>query len=347
MERLVNSEIPAAKMKGYAAGDKKYWEFIPPGLDEGDPNSGDPEYDWWGDIFPSAFRFKKGGSEEYVLFDGTNIVTGTTNDVTKSFVTSAGGTIVIKLFWDGTKFDKVSLEASDKLLEYTNGQISINGIPASTARTFGGASLPLKSGTQYIFEGVVDLVNDQNITATGVNLAIPKADPDVFTGQGNTTWKMAGISGAWLVTIDPFANTVQVVNNDGYPSAIYMDGWGFAKFDGDNSKEWWQDYMLTLQRVGETSVYEATFHNYGWGTDVKFHAAPKTDPQWGGKILEFQYFSNGEEGPDGKGFKVVPAGAGRVKVSVDLKQGFEYEEEDDELVLILNGDEFTVSFTMI
>jgi hypothetical protein len=350
VNRFFSSEVPANKMTGYASGNKRYWSFTPPGMEEGADHKDDPNYDWYGSIYPGQFRFKKGGANEFVLFDGTNIVKGTSNDEAKSFITSAGGNITIKLFFDGTNYNKVTLEAEGKSLEFVNGDISVNGTSVSVARTFAGASLTKKEGTFYVFEGIAPLEEDQTITATGFDLSVPKADPDVFTGQGNAQWQMKGLSGEWLVTVDPFANTVQVVNQEGYSSAIYMDGWGWAKFDSDNSKEWTDDYILTLQRVGNSSVYEATFHHFGWGADVKFFTEPRSVSDHGKRMLNAKHFTLQEGQETGGGVKILPNVEGRMKVSVDLKDGFDFDEETmdgDFYSLTLKGAKFTVTFTEI
>ena len=352
--RNFDKQVSANKMTGFAtASGKKYWTFSPPGLGAGEIGKDDPDFDWYGGIFPGEFRFKKADVEEYVLFDGGNIVKGNTNDLTKSFVTTSDGNITIKLFYDGTAYTKVSLEAENKMLEFVNGDILVGGISTSVARNFAGTPLPVKEGTMYVFEAVVDLKKDQSITATGVNLSVPKADPDVFTGQGNSTWKMIGTPGPWRITIDPFANSIQACKETEYPDVIFMDGWGWSKSKGDVSKEWYHDYILTLQRVGETSVYEATFWNNGWGNDVKFFAAPRAAENHGKKSISFKHFTGVTDGGDGYGVKVLAGGScpeAIVKVQVDLKDGFDFDEDTPDgsfFTLVPKGtDKFTATFTV-
>ncbi len=344
------TQLVSAKMTGYKSGNKKYWTWTPPGLAADDPNSGVSGYDMWGNIVPGVFRFKKAGTEEYVLYDGATIVEGTTNDKASSFVTSAGGTITIKLFYDGTKYNKVSLEAGDKSLDYTLDKVYINGTAAPATMSFGGSALALKPGSFYIYEGVAALTNNQNITASGISLNLADTDPDVFTGKGNATWKMIGSTGDWLIRMDPFANTVYACKETGYPDAIYMDGWSWAKFAEDPPIAWNPEKRLCLQRISSTNTYEATFYNFGWGGDVSFWAAPISDPDFGKKIISSKYFT-GVAGNQ-PNLNLSPNAAGYFKVKVDLKDGFSYDEntmegaENQYFKLVPTGGKvFTVTFT--
>ncbi|MDR2562662.1 MAG: hypothetical protein LBC98_01825 [Prevotellaceae bacterium] len=342
------TELPSARMTGYKSGEKKYWTWTPPGLDAEDPNNSVPGYDMWGNINPGLFRFKKAGAEEYVLFDG-NIITGSTNDRSFSFITTAGGPITIKLYHDGTKFDKITLEASDKSLEYSHdGSLSINGAPAPEKITFAGADLSLKPGSLYMYEGMATLTADQTITATQADLTKIKPDRDVFTGGGNAQWKMIGSAGDWLIRIDPFGYTIYACKITSYPDVIYMDGWGWAKNSSEPATNWIPDNRLCLQRKSPTSyIYEATFYNFGWTIDVSFWSAYLTTPDYGNRTIASHYFTGVE--PQGNGIK-LPSTAEYTKITVDLKDGFDYDTnvlEGDASqyykLIPANGKQFTVT----
>ncbi|KAA6339477.1 hypothetical protein EZS27_012581 [termite gut metagenome] len=342
----INEEKAKMKMQGYASGNKRYWSWTPPST-----GSGDPIDDMWGNINPGKFRFKKGSVEEYVLFNGTTIIKGSTNDQVQSFLTTIGGPITIKLFFDGTNYNKVSLEGSDKSLDYTPNGIQINGSPAPTAITFAGSPLALKEGTFYTYEGTLDLTKDQNITALGTDLRTANPDPDVFTGNGNATWKMIGSTGKWLIRIDPFASNLYACKQSGYPDVIYMDGWSWAKFDSDATISWNPEARLCLQRESADSyIYTSTFYNNGWGGDVSFWAAPPSAADFGKKVIASTYFDGVE--PSSETNLNMPTAAGYYKVSVDLKTGISYSENiNPELIgasyftLIPESQRFTVTFT--
>ncbi|MDR1864693.1 MAG: DUF4625 domain-containing protein [Bacteroidales bacterium] len=345
----ITGENLKMKMQGYASGNKKYWTWTAPST-----GSGDPADDMWGNIVPGSFRFKKGGAEEYILYDNRAITTGAANEEDKSFLSSAGGHFTIKLFFDGAVFNKVSLEQTDwetgsilKSLEYMeNGDLIINGSPAPEAVSFAGTPLTLKDGTLHVYEGSLTLTKDQNITAQGTDLSTANPDPDVFSGKGNATWKMEGATGTWLIRIDPFASTIYACNSAGFPEVIYMDGWSWAKFDSDPAIAWQPENRLCLQRQsGNSYIYEATFYNFGWGGDVSFWAAPLSDPDYGKKTISSKYFDNVTAVGDGM---LLPSIAGYYKVSVDLKQGFTFSEAEMDgnyFKLTPTGNNFTVTFT--
>lgn len=356
-DRELKDEVPSGKMTGYQSGNKKYWTWTPPGLDASDPKSGEPGYDMWGNIAPGSFRFKKAGSEEYVIFKDNQITTGTTNDKAASFITTADGHITIKLFWDGTKFDKVSLEAEDRSLDFmADGSLNINGAPAPVSITFAGTALTLKPGTLYTYEGTASLTKDQTLSAVNANLSMINPDPDVFSGKGNASWKMTGSSGDWLIRVDPFGYTIYACKQTGYPDVIYMDGWGWAKFAENPSKNWDPSTFLCLQRTNSTShIYEATFYNFGWGdglhgSDVSFWAAPTSDTDFGKKIILSKYFEG--VAPAVNGMYIPLLSASYMKVRVDLKDGFEFDTNQTEgesnqfyKLVPTNNKKFTATFT--
>lgn len=338
----INVEQNKMKMTGYASGDAKYWTWEPP--DGGDDSAEDG---MWGNMNPGDFRFKIGGKNEYILFDGDKIITSATDDYSnKSFKISTGGHVIFTLFYDGTQYHKLTLEVSDKSLEYTNDGFIVNGLPLPAAMSFGGGSLTKKEGTFWEYEGLVDLEKDQDITATGVDLSKAKPDRDVFMGA-SSTWKMIGTSGEWLIRVDPFVYSIYACKTSEYPDAIYLDSWGWSKHEGDPSNNWNPDTRLCLQRVDETKfVYEATFYHHswgdkaGWGPSMRLFATMPTDPE---VIISQEHFVDIEKFDDTAMFMPLTSGGNGspayMKVRVDLKDGFDLE--NDEPV----GDKFTITFT--
>ncbi|MDR1737296.1 MAG: hypothetical protein LBR66_00540 [Candidatus Symbiothrix sp.] len=340
----ISDERAKMKMTGYVSGVKKYWTWTPPSS-----GTGDPIDDMWGNINPGSFRFKLGGQEKYVLYQGGVITVGTSNDESASFQTSAGGPLTIKLFYDGANYTKVTLENEVRSLEFlADGSININGAPAPTAITFANAPLSKKSGSLYVYEGTVELTNGASFTASGADLATANPDPDLFSGNGNTTWKVEGPTGTYTIRIDPFASTIYACNQAGYPTVIYMDGWSWAKFESDPSIVWNPEAYLCLYRTDPTKqVYEATFYNNGWSGDVKFFTQHLATPDYGKYIINQKYFDGVVAAGDGL---TIPAAAGYFKVTVDLKDGFTYDTTVDDngyfgLVQNTAGQKYTVTFT--
>ncbi|MDR0507008.1 MAG: hypothetical protein LBH32_09375 [Dysgonamonadaceae bacterium] len=342
----ITDERAKMKMAGYVSGNKKYWTWTPPNT--GSSNSAD---DMWGNIKPGKFRFKIGGKDEYVLYKDGTIVGGSTNDENASFITSAGGPLTIKLFYDGEKYTLVSLENEIRSLEFgLNGSININGSPAPSAVTFAGAALTLKEGSLYVYEGTANLTKGSSISASGTNLSTANADPDLFTGQGNATWQVTGPTGNYTIRTDPFASTIYAANQAGYPDVIYMDGWSWAKFDSDPEIVWMPESRLTLYRKDASSyIYEAKFYHFGWNeADASFWAAYYNDTDAGKKVINAKYF----DGVTASGVQNMktPLTAGYYIVSVNLQDGFTFDEtaldEANNFVLNpTNNKKFTVTFT--
>ncbi|MDR1120291.1 MAG: DUF4625 domain-containing protein [Dysgonamonadaceae bacterium] len=340
----ITTENAKMKMTEFVSGSKKYWTWTPPAT-----GSGDPVDDMWGNINPGSFRFKLGGQEQYIIYQNNTIETGTGNDASASFITSAGGPLTIKLFYDGTAYTKVSLESETKMLEFlANGAININGAPSPAAIVFAGSNLAKKSGSLYVYEGTVNLTKDQTFTATGTDLTTAEPDPDAFSGKGNATWTVVGTSGAYTIRIDPFASTIYACKQSGYPDVIYMDGWSWAKFESATTVVWNPEAYLCLYRKDAgKQVYEAVFYNNGWSGDVKFFSKHLATPDYGKYIINQKYFDNVEAAGDGL---KIPSAAGYYKVTVDLKDGFTYNMEalDGEyfaLVQATAGQKYTVTFT--
>ena len=131
-----------------------------------------------------------------------------------------------------------------------------------------------------------------------------------------------------------------------------MDGWGWAKFDTNPATNWQPENRLCLQRKSTDSyIYEATFYNFGWGIDVSFWSAPPSDSEFGKQTIASKYFTG--ISPQGNGM-YAPAVAEYTKVTVDLKDGFNYDtatmegEESQYYKLIpVNNKQFTVTFTHV
>ncbi|MDR0863837.1 MAG: hypothetical protein LBO74_02755 [Candidatus Symbiothrix sp.] len=354
------AEGASNKMQGYQSGNKKYWTWTPPSLGTDAPD------DWWGNMTANPFRFKLGGKEQYILYRNHTITLENGDDKTAAFATSVGGHVNIKVYHDGTVFNKVSIEeitwedgSVTRSLDYLlDGGLNINGSSVPTALTFAGSPLSLKDGTSYIFEGTVNLENGANITAAGVNLSTANPDPDVFTGKGNATWKVVGNSGNYLVRVDPFASTIYTCQLGGYPNVLYMDGWSWAKLAGDPGIVWNPEQRMSLQRKGTTNTYEGTFHYRGWGGDLNFWYGDLNDPDISKKRFLLSYFDGITTATSLTNLTIPGVGSdgydGYFKVTVNLQDGFTFgtAEEDgpDGPVFVIdpaNGKKFTITFTPV
>lgn len=340
----ISTEKEKMKMSGFSLGSRKMWSWTPPNT-----GTGSPDDDMWGNIVAGVFRFKKAGVEQYVLFSSGQITEGTTNDEASSFVVTAGGPFTFKVFSDGTNVTKVRLESDTRKLEYTNEGIYINGNLAGSSMTFAGSALSLVPGNYYLYEGTMTLTKNQSITAQGIDLSAAFSDPDVFTGGGNATWSMIQETGSYLVRIDPFLGNVFIRQEAGYPSAIYLDGWCWGKYDAD-SHNWNQESMATLYRKGTTNTYEATIYILPWGGDVAFFAAPFSNPDASKMEIYSKYFDGVTVAGNGL-LLPVPSVSAFYKVSVDLKDGFTWDmvnmDGTNYTIIPTNGKKFTVTFTAL
>ncbi len=340
----ISTEKEKMKMSGFSLGSRKMWSWTPPNT-----GTGSPDDDMWGNIVAGVFRFKKAGVEQYVLFSSGQITEGTTNDEASSFVVTAGGPFTFKVFSDGTNVTKVRLESDTRKLEYTNEGIYINGNLAGSSMTFAGSALSLVPGNYYLYEGTMTLTKNQSITAQGIDLSAAFSDPDVFTGGGNATWSMIQETGSYLVRIDPFLGNVFIRQETGYPSAIYLDGWCWGKYDAD-SHNWNQESMATLYRKGTTNTYEATIYILPWGGDVAFFAAPFSNPDASKMEIYSKYFDGVTVAGNGL-LLPVPSVSAFYKVSVDLKDGFTWDmvnmDGTNYTIIPTNGKKFTLTFTAL
>lgn len=342
----ISDERPKMKMQGSSLGVRKMWSWTPPNT-----GTGDPIDDMWGNIKPGTFRFKKAGSNEFVTYDGTNIVISGSDNKDNSFVVTAGGPFTIKLFSeDGTTISSVRLEDGTKTLEYTNDGIYINGTKATNSITFAGAPLSIMPGNFYVYEGTISLTKDQSITSPDVNLATAFCDPDAFDGKGNTIWTFKQPDGTYYVRIDIFSGDIYIRSEAGYPSAIYMDGWSWGKYEGQEIV-WNPNSRLTLYRVGTSNKYSGTLYIYPWGGDISFFAAPPTVEDYSSQQIFAKYF----DGVTLVGTNMLfPSGLeGYYKITVDLKDGFTFDKEQKEpgtenyLLIPTNGKKFTIAFDAI
>jgi hypothetical protein len=323
------------------------WIWTPPNT-----GSGSEVDDMWGNIVAGVFRFKKEGADQYILFDGTNIVTGADNP-SNSFVVTAGGPISIRIMADETgDITSVRLYDEVKSLEYQNGNILVNGVAVAPNITFAGNQLALKAGNYFVYEGTPDLTKDQSISASGVNLASAFADPDVFTGGGNSTWKFIQETSSYYVSVDIFSGHIYVREETGYPKAIYMDGWSWKKHPADPRPDWDIPTALTLyKKTGTANVFEATLYIYTWGGDFNLFAYPPTT-EAGGKTVFFGENFAGVSTPNPTRPNIsFPSSLteGYHKITVDLKDGFDVDAETphEEFYTVTpkNGQQFTVTFT--
>ncbi len=342
----ISTEKPKMLMKGYTLGGRKMWSWTAPNT-----GTGSADDDMWGNIVAGQFRFKKAGVEQYITYNGSQIVTGADNKA-QSFVVTDGGTYTIKVFTDAAgNTNKVRLEDGSKMLEYANDGIFINGVKATPSMTFAGKPLTLVPGNYFLYEGTMELTKDQSITSTGVNLTTAFCDPDVFTGKGNSTWTFIKPTSEYYIRIDAFSGHIYVRNNKGYPEAIYMDGWSWGKHPDDPFNAWTPNARLCLYRIGTTNSYEAQFYVYPWGGDVSFFAAPAIE---GTDFADREIFAKYFDGVTLAGSNMLlpkPAEAAFYKVTVDFKDGFTWDTSNKDgttnnyQIVPTNGKKFTVAFT--
>ena len=339
----ISDERPKMKMTGSSIGNKKMWTWTAPNT-----GSGDPIDDMYGNIVPGKFRFKVPGADQYITFADGKIVAGSDNK-DASFVVTDGGPFTIKVTSEGNTYTKVRLEDGTKALEYTNDGIFINGSLVVPTMSFAGKTLTMVEGNYYVYDGIIDLTKDQLITGQGVDLSKAFTDPDVFTGKGNTTWTMIQESGSYYVRIDAFSGNVYVRRESGYPDVIYMDGWAWGKFDGEDHS-WNPESRMTLYRKGTTNVYEGTLFIYPWGGDVSFYTATPETADAGKMQIYSKYFEGVESNINNVKIP-APAEGTLYKVSVDLKDGLTWNKDvmDGDVFTLVptNGKKFTVTFTPI
>jgi hypothetical protein len=344
----ITVEKTKMKMTGASLGTRKMWTWTPPNT-----GTGLSVDDMWGNINPGNFRFKKSGVEEYILYADNQITIGPDNKA-NSFVAPAGGSgFTIRIMADGDEITSVKIFDATRNLEYLNGKILVNGVEVVPNITFAGTSLTLKPGSSFVHEGTLTLTKEQSITATGINLASVFADPDVFTGSGNATWKFIQESSSYYITVDQFNNHIYIREETGYPKAIYMDGWGWKKHPADPRPDWNVPTALTLyQKAGTTNVFEATFYIYPWGGDFNLFAYPPHTEDGGKTIFFAEDFTGIDQAMSDRPNMKFPASitaAGYYKLSVNLQDGFDVDKTTPHAefytVTPKNGKKFTAVFT--
>lgn len=339
------------KMTATSLGNRKRWTWSPPNPEGVGDYDGCQEFTMYGNTVAGVFRLKKAGQEQYVLYSGGNIMTSADNK-DNSFVLSAAGQFNIQVMADETGI--ISVKAYDdnqqRSVEYqNNSKILINGVVAEPSISFAGNALNIVPGNYFVYQGMFDLTNGESVIGTGVDISTLFCDPDVFTGGGNSTWKVIAPTSTYYVRIDAFSGLVYVRDAIGYPNAIYMDGWCWQKYSGDPRSNWNTGTELTLYRVGTSSIYQASCYVHSWGGDIKFFAQPSTtDNLSPGGVISGQYFNLAAGQAlmsDNIGLMLpVPDNDGvYYTVSVDLKDGMTQDDDGNYVPL---GAKFTYSFTL-
>ncbi|MDR2806371.1 MAG: DUF4625 domain-containing protein [Dysgonamonadaceae bacterium] len=340
----ISVEKTKMKMTEYSLGSRRMWEWAPPAIE----NTDDPELTCYGNTVAGIFRFKKGN--QYVTYNGGQIVTGADNK-DNSFVLSAPGQFHFRVLAEANSITSVRVfdEGQAKSLEYKNGEILLNGVLATPSISFAGQTMSLLTGNYFVYQSTtgIGLTKNAAVNASGIDLKNFYADPDVFTGSGNSTWQVKQ-DGSFYVRIDAFSGHVYLREESGYPNVIYLDGWCWKKYPTDPRNNWDVTTSTSLYRVGTSHVYEATIYVLPWGGDFKLFASPEQTQ----RMIKSKYFE-GINPMDESGIKFpIPSDPGAYyKVSVDLKDGFTWNEEaldgDNYTLVPTNGKKFTITFTAI
>ncbi len=307
----ITGERKKMAMRGFESGSERYYTWTAP---DGD----DPEVGMWGSTAAGVFRLKRGGTDEYILWDGKKIVQSSTDDKSKSFPITAGGPFTIKANFENDVCKSVEVTGGGKSIAFSNDKVVVNGIVAGASIDFCGSSLALKGGTDYIYEGTVALTQGQNISST-FDLSGYTANPDLFNGGGNPTWTLKAVSDSYLVRMDVFSGAFYACPTSAYPNVLYMDGWSWAPTSTSNAVVWDAENVLPLVRTAR-GTYEGTFYNFGWGGDVAFYV---TYPGSGSPIRlpKTNFNSTYVNASGGDGSFLIPGSAGTYKVIIDLKEG--------------------------
>ena len=304
----IKTEREKMKMAGFESNADAYYTWTAP---EGD----NPETGMWGSTAAGVFRLKKGGTENYILWNGSRIVQTTADNPAQSFPVTAGGSFTIKAVMNNNICTAVEISGSGKSLIFANDKVTVNGKVAGPTVGFAGNTLARKAGTNYIYEGMVTLEKGQKIDSD-FDLSGFTANPDIFNGGGNATWTLKGAGGQYYVRMDIFSGACYICPMGGYPDVLYMDGWSWAPTSGSTAVVWDAANVLPLVRTA-TGTYEATFYDFGWGGNVAFYLThPTTGNSYRLPNTRFKAYVGSEAG----GF-LLPAAAGYYKVVIDLKDG--------------------------
>jgi len=312
---------PKAKMamKGFGYEDAQYYTWTAP---EGE----DPEVGMWGSTAPGTFRLKQPSTGNYILWDGKNIVMSKTDDKQKGFPVTDKGHFTIRAEFEKGICTVVKVSGDGKSLTFANGKVTVNGQQMQPAIALNGQTLNIKSGNNYVYEGMMEMKKGQTVSAA-FSLASFKGNPDLFDGVGNDTWTLRTADARYYVRMDLFNGEFYACPTSAYPQFIYLDGWSLALREDATDIVWNAEKVIPLART-DKGTYEATFYNFGWGGDVAFYV---TYPR-GGKALRLpnKAFNTPYANPGGgPGSFTIPSGAGYYKVVMDLKDGIEIMPNDE------------------
>lgn len=307
----ITAEKPKMMMTGYQSGDDKYYTWTAP---EGDDiNTG-----MSGTTAAGVFRLKLAGLRSFILWDGTNIVQSTTDDKDKSFPLTKAGPFTIKVNFHGDVCSSVEVTGSGRSVTFANGKVITNGYSLATTAAFAGTQLPLKSGSSYIYEGIVKLNKGQS-ASSDFDLSNFTTNPDLFSGQGNSSWSLKTVSGDYLVRLDAFSGNFYACPTSGYPDFIYFDGWSWGPNATSTPISWDNTQLLPLVNNGN-GVYEATLYDFGWGGNFRLY----TNYMGGGgtsiNIGSGNFNSTYIDAAYNDVF-LLPSSEGAYKIIVDLKSG--------------------------
>lgn len=310
MDGDITAEKAKMRMQGFESDNLRYYSWFPP---EGD----DAATGMWGATAAGIFRMKKGGTDSFVLWNGTELANGTLNDVEKSFPLTAGGAFEIRVYFEDETCTKVQVLGSDRTLEFANNRVKINGAVMGSNVDFAGSALTLQAGTNYIYESKVALEKGKSITSAALELAGFKPSADLISGSGNSSWALTSFTGDYIVRLDVFSGACYICPVKGYPDVVYMNGWSWAATDTDNPVTWEQNRILPLIRTSGTT-YEGTCYNFGWGGSAQFYL---NHPSQGANIVLPNTDFTGGYIDKTPGSFLLPTAVGYYKVVLDLKEG--------------------------
>lgn len=307
----ITEERTKMKMAGYSSGNDAYYTWTAP---EGD----NPETGMWGSTAAGVFRLKKGGTGEFILWDGSKIMESKTDDKSKSFPLTAGGPFTIRANFTNGTCSSVVVSGGGKSVIFSNDNVVINGTKITPEISFAGKQLKLQSGSSYIYSGEIKLSKGQTISSV-FDLSPFATNPDLFSGQGNPTWTLKSASDTYSVRLDPFACSFYACPVSGYPVALYMDGWSWAPTETSTAVVWDAANVLPLVETS-AGVYEATFYDFGWGGNACLYM------KWPGKgeatRLPLNNFNSSYiESLSDRSF-LLPSGVGYYKIVVNVGSGF-------------------------
>mgnify|MGYP002791739938 FL=1 len=334
----IKEEKAKMRMQGYESGNLRYYTWFPP---EGE----EVETGMWGSTAAGTFQLKKAGEDRFVLWDGNQIASGSAYDASKSFPVTAGGAFEIRVYFEEDECTKVTVMSNERTLEFTNEQVKANGVVMSNGIDFAGAQLQLKSGTNYIYEGEMELTKGESITSNTVDLSLCTPNKDLFAGGGNTNWTLTATTGKYFIQIDAFSGSSYARPANGYPDAIYMYGWSWAHSASGTAQSWQPESALPLVRVGDSFVYEGTCYVFSWAGDIAFIL---TNPTGNTKVeLPNENFDANSSVLSGNPTHFsLPTTEGYYKISVDLKEGITISEGEPSIVTPNGSSKFTLRYTL-